>query len=99
MSTFAAAFREIVMPDLRRRCRISALMVARERWSFTEASSHTFDLARARGAAHLPDGVLTDLHGWIDSTLLRTIADIETRPDAAREIVDEDLGAAWPKMT
>lgn len=99
MSTFAATYREIVMPDLRRACQGQALSLARGRCSFTEAYDAVFALARRRGALHLPTNLLADLEGWIDTTLLRTVVDIETRPEAARKIVDEILGATCQATT
>lgn len=95
MANFAATFRDLVMPDLRRSCRTQALAVARDRCGFTEASAAVLDQARRRGAAHLPDSLINDLIDWIDTTVLRTIVDIENEPNAARGIVDEALGAEW----
>lgn len=93
MNAFADAFRAIVMPDLRCACRLQALAVARERCSFTEASIAVMAHARSRGATHLPTDILMDLEEWIEITILETIADVETRPSAAPEIVAETLGA------
>lgn len=101
MSSFAAAFRDLVMPDLRRSCRLQALSMARDRCDFSEATDAVLAQAQRRGATHLPDGLISELIDWIDATLLRTVAEIETKPDAAREIVDEalrPLEAAW-RMT
>lgn len=92
MSTFTSAFREIVVPDLRRACRLQALAIVRERCDFMAAHVAVMRIARARGALSLADQLLADLDDWIDTTLLKTVADIETRPDAAREIVAETLG-------
>lgn len=92
MSDFSATFREIVVPDLRRACRLNALAVARERCSFTDAWIAVMAQARRRGATHLPTAIIIDLEAWIDTTILQTIADIEIRPETAREIVDEALG-------
>ena len=96
MSTFSATFRETVVPALRSECRLQALSLARGRCDFSEAYDAVFLTARERGALHLPDNVLLDLEGWLATTILRTIEDIEARPEAAREIVDEVLGAGWP---
>jgi hypothetical protein len=92
---FATAFREIVVPDLRLACRLQALAVARERCSFTDAWVVGMEQAVRRGATHLPDHQLTELEAWIDTTILKAISDIEARPEAAREIVDEALGDEW----
>lgn len=94
MSTFQAAFREIVVPDLRRACRLQALSVARQRCTFMDAHASVMAQARSRGALHLPDGILLDLEVWIDATILRTATDVEIRPEAAREIVAE-CEATW----
>lgn len=96
MTTFADAFREIVVPDLRRSCRLNALAVARDRCSFTDAYVAVFRQALARGASHLPNGRLADLEEWTQVTILQTIVDIENRPEAAREIVDETLEISCP---
>lgn len=93
MSTFHAAFREIVVPDLRRACRLQALSIVRGRCDFIEAHTAVMGMARARGALSLADQLLADLDDWIDTTILKTIADINTRSDASREIVDETLEA------
>lgn len=92
MSTFAATFRELVMPDLRRASRLQALSIYRGRCGFTEAADAVLADARRRGAMHLQPILMAELMDWIDVTLLRTVVDIETRPEAAREIVDEALG-------
>jgi hypothetical protein len=99
MTTFIDAFRQMVLPDLRKACRLQALSVARERCDFTDAYAAVMAQARRRGAAHLPDHALIDLEAWIDTTILKTITDIETRPEAAREIVDEALEGMWATMT
>lgn len=99
MSTFQAAFRELVVPDLRRACRHQALSVARDRCGFTDANIAVYRMATARGATHLPDGILLDLEVWIQTVILKTVVDIENRPEAAREIVDEILEATWRATT
>lgn len=99
MSTFSAAFREIVVPDLRRSCRLHALSVARDRCSFMDAHAAVMALALKRGMLHLPGDVLIDLETWIDTIVLKTVIDIENRHEAAREIVDEALEALWPATT
>jgi hypothetical protein len=37
--------------------------------------------------------ILDELEDWIDTTILKTIVDIENRPEAAGEIVEEVLEA------
>lgn len=98
MSSFADAFYAIARPELRRACRMQALAVARERCDFTDAHTAVMAQARRRGSSHLPSPVMLDLMGWVDTTILKTIADIEIRREAAREIVDETLEAMWATM-
>lgn len=93
MSTFAAAFKEIVIPDLRRHCRLQAVFVAHGRKSFTDGTGVVWHYAMARGAGHLPLPNIDQLGDWIDTTVLQTIAEIETSPETAPSIVDEYLEA------
>lgn len=94
MSTFATTFRELVMPDLRLRCRLQAVLVYRGRRSFTEGTGAVWHYAASRGATHLPDAIIDQLDDWIDTTTLNTIAEIEALPDTAPAIVNEYLEAA-----
>lgn len=84
------------MPGLRRFVRIQALCVARGHCSFSDATDAVFHRARARGVMHLPTDLIGEMEVWIASTILRTIDDIESRPEAGREIVDEWLGPEFP---
>ena len=94
MSTFFAHnFRELVMPSLRRRCRVAAFCLERGQWSFSEASAFVWSLAHARGASHLPNAVLFDLAQWIDSQILSASIEFEA-PDKRREIIDELVAEA-----
>jgi hypothetical protein len=94
VSNFATAFRELVMPDMRRMCRLQAVFIAHGRHSFTHGSGVAWRLATRRGATHLPVAVVDQLDDWIDTTILTTIAEIEASPDTAPAIVDEYLEAA-----
>lgn len=87
------------MPELRRACRLHALSVARDRCGFTDATVAVLRHAMSRGASHLPNRILVDLEDWIQTAILKTIADIENRPEVARQIVDETLEGMWATTT
>jgi hypothetical protein len=88
MTTFAATFRDLVMPTLQRHCRTAGFCVERGRWSFTEGHAFVWDMARSRGALHLPLQIIGDLDGWIDVQILK--ASIEMEDDGVRlAYVDE----------
>lgn len=73
MSTFAATFRELVMPTLKRMCAAHALFVACELQDFCDAHTTVMREAERRGAAHLPDDLRAELDAWIASTILREV--------------------------
>jgi hypothetical protein len=98
MTTFAAKFRELVMPDLRRAVRLQAFALSRGRCTFTEASGGIWRLARKRGACHLSPSLIAELDDWIDATLLAAVVEIEANPLLAREIVDEALGPPTDRL-
>lgn len=81
------------MPDLRRSCRLEALAITHGLSGFAESSAAVMTHARSRGATHLPSGLVDELIDWIDTTILRTIAEIEQRPTVADEIMDETVRA------
>ena len=98
MTTFAATFRALVMPHLRRAVRLQAFALSRGRCTFTEASGGVWRLARNRGALHLPPSLMEELEDWIDAALLTTVVEIEANPLLAREIVDETLGPPTDRL-
>lgn len=69
--TFAATFREIVVPALKRRIEQHALMVACEITEFDDFCHEIMDEAYRRGANQLPDHILAELDAWVSSTILR----------------------------
>ena len=90
--SFADTYREIVVPDLRRRCRAQAGSVALDLTSFSEAQSNVIHAAYARGSGNLPNEIQIDLMNWIGSTLLRDIDAAER--DVAKYRVMSDRVAA-----
>lgn len=88
MATFAAAFRELVMPDLRMMCRTQALFVALDQCAFTEASAAVMGHATTRGASKLPDNLILELQDWIDTTILREIDGHAATAEAVRHFTD-----------
>jgi hypothetical protein len=71
MTTFAATFRAIVVPGLKRQIEQHALMVACEITEFDELYHDVMAQAYARGAWRLPDHILADLNQWVCSAILR----------------------------
>jgi hypothetical protein len=88
MTTFPQAFRELVTPALRTRCRTAGFCIERGRWTFTEGETFVMDLARARGALQLPDRILLELEDWISGQILAASAEMEDA-DVRRAYVDE----------
>lgn len=85
MSTFAATFRNIVMPRLRRQARVQGLFVALDLRTFSEACSSVWADASRRGAAHLPDSLIDELNDWIATQVLNAAIEFEpTEEDKAR---------------
>lgn len=95
MSDLSAAFRELVVPDLRRACRLHALSVARERCDFTAAYCAVMAQSERRGSMHLPPRTFMELEQWVAATIAKTITDIDRNPEVARQIVDEALEGMW----
>jgi hypothetical protein len=73
MSAFSAAFRDIVVPILRREIAIEALHVAYGRQGWSESYDEVVHLAISRGALHLPDEEWDRLRDWIAARMLRWI--------------------------
>lgn len=104
MTTFAAAFREIVTPALSNAARSQGARLALDLCSFTEAYDHVFGIARQRGALHLSDNLLIELEEWIAGQLLSVFNELEPEVLEYRLIVDQvaaDIAkceAAWTTM-
>lgn len=101
MATFAATFRELVMPSLARMCRTQGLFVALDLYAFSEASSAVMAAAVKRGASSLPDTLLLELDAWIGVALLRAVDEFTPAIEAHRAVADRvaaDIArceAAW----
>lgn len=85
---FAIAFGELVVPDLRKRCRFMGSQVALELISFKDAITDVMSEAVRRGSSCLPNQRQSDLEDWISTAILK--AENEFRPDVIsyREVVD-----------
>lgn len=96
--TFAATFRELVMPDLRTMCRTQGLFVALDLQSFTEASAAVMHHACMRGASKLPPHLLPELEEWIDTLLLEQIDSHAATADAVFYFANhpDRCGDQWP---
>ena len=88
MSDFASAFREIVVPDLKQRCRAQGLFVALGLADFSDAQSAVIQRAYSRGAGNLPDEIQIDLLNWISTLVLRATDEAESRNVAYRAMSD-----------
>lgn len=75
-ATFAATFREIVIPDLQKLTNIHGALLAIGCRTWTEAYAEVERRAIARGALHLPDGIFQSLQDWIATQLLRRADDL-----------------------
>jgi hypothetical protein len=101
MATFAATFRELVMPSLARMCRTQGLFVALDLYTFSEASSAVMAAAVKRGASSLPDGLVMELGDWISTAILRAIDEFTPGVEAHCAVADRvavDIArceAAW----
>jgi hypothetical protein len=89
-NAFAETFREMVIPELSKRCRKAGFCIERGRWTFTEGHAFVMDLARHRGAYCLPLHVLDDLDQWIDAQILKASIDMEN-DDTRRAYVRESV--------
>lgn len=84
MTEFAAAFREIVVPDMRQLIRATAPCVAMCVMRWTEAHASIMHAASKRGASLLPDNVYDDFEDWVCTQLLNAIATWEAAPRNAK---------------
>lgn len=72
MTTFALAFWELVVPDLRRECATQGWLVAHGHAHFSEAFVCVYQMASKRGATMLPNHLLLELEDWIMTTILKS---------------------------
>lgn len=85
MSTFADAFKSIVVPRLRDRCRWQAVRILMDRTDFVRAHADVMAYARKRGATALENDRLLQLDDWISTALLAGIDEWEPVITAQRE--------------
>lgn len=88
MSTFAAAFREIVTPQLRLLIRVQALFVLLDMVTFNDAITDVHRFAVKRGALQLPAQLQVDLEDWIGQTLLEFIDKLTPIVEKRQAIAD-----------
>lgn len=67
---FAIAFRQHVIPHLRKRCAVNSCMLALDFWDWNEAFYDCLHLACNRGALKLDDATFRQLQDWIATELL-----------------------------
>jgi hypothetical protein len=100
--TFAATFRDIVIPDITRLCRAQGLFVALALREFSDAWSTVMAHATRRGASALPADILQQLDDFIGTSILRAVDEfmpsiLERRAIADRVAIDiARCEAAWP---
>ena len=82
MTTFAAAFRELVTPDLARMCCARGLFIALGVSGWNEAFAEVVAEARRRGAGHLPAHAFAQLEEWVAATLLAAVDKAEAENEA-----------------
>ena len=104
MTTFPATFRELVIPDLRRLCRVHGLFVALDNRTFSEAFSAVWQEASCRGALLLPDNLMLEIEEWVMLTILKHEAEFRPSIEEYRRMADrviEDIErceAQWGTM-
>ena len=91
MSTFAATFRELVIPDLTRMIAARGLFLALGLSGWSEAYDEVLDEASRRGALHLPDAVFRQLEDWISDELLKASTAAEPLAQRAAAASDKAL--------
>ncbi len=89
MSSFADTFRALVIPGLRQTARSAAFLMSHDRCDFTEAHDWVMRDARRYGSAYLPDDDLMALMDWVDTTILKYLADFETNQAVGAAYVNE----------
>lgn len=92
MARFFDAFKEIVIPDLREKCRSQAFFVALEMETFDDAAAHIMHAAMKRGASSLTPAQYNNLEDWIETSLLKLIPEFE--PVISRSALAADKVAA-----
>lgn len=91
MSTFAATFGELVIPDLRRLCAARGLFVALDLADFSEACAEVWAVALRRGAERLPRVALDQLDEWIATQILQAEAAARPGVNAVVALPTRDL--------
>lgn len=88
MTDFATTFGELVVPDLRRLCRVQGLFLALGLASFSEASDEVMEAAARRGATRLKSRELSELEDWVTTTILKAETEFAPSVAARRAIAD-----------
>lgn len=101
MSTFAATFGQIVIPDLNRMCQARGLYVALGLDGFSDACDEVMAEALRRGASRLPDAALEQLGDWIATTILQAEAAAAPGVETTAALSNRDLWSTilerpWP---
>lgn len=89
MASFAETFRVLVIPGLRETARSAAFLVSRGRIDFTEARGWVMRDARRYGSSYMANPDRLALEEWVDTTILKFLADFETNQAAGAAFVSE----------
>lgn len=84
MSGFAAAFREIVLPQLAPTIAFEAALMAAGCTDFSEAFSAVFSAAADRGVMHLSDDALHSFNEWLATQIVKQSDEAARRGEAFR---------------
>lgn len=80
--TFAAHYREHVVPKLRQQIALQSFFIACGTTSYEDGFAAVFEQARRYGAIHLPGRLCQELRDWIGAALTDGIIEVEPRIDA-----------------
>src|SRR4051812_26860333 len=84
MSTFASAFKAIVLPQLAPTIAFEASLMAAGCTDFSEAFSAVFSAAADRGLMHLSEDALQSFNDWLATQLLKQSDEAARRGEAFR---------------
>lgn len=89
MTSFADTFRALVIPGLKKTARSAAFMASRGRIDFVDAHDWVMRDARRYGSSYMTDSDFDAFIGWVDTTILKYLADFETNQAAGAAYVNE----------